>query len=99
MYKQSLFTKQTNRIFIITIENILYNLECIQYTSFNRMQDGWVVNTPAFGSKGRRFDTRQQPFVQLKQSHTNSVKINFNCLSQETNTRFRDIAETLREEL
>ena len=28
-------------------------------------QDGRVVNTPAFGSKGPRFDPRQQPFVQL----------------------------------
>ena len=30
-----------------------------------REQDGQVVNTPAFESKGPRFDPRQQPLVQL----------------------------------
>ena len=40
-------------------------------------QDGRVVKAPDFGSKGPRFDPRQQPLVQLslwwfKQSHTNS---------------------------
>ena len=40
-------------------------------------QDSRVVKAPEFGSKGTRFDPRQQPLVQLslwwfKQSHTSS---------------------------